>query len=241
MADNAWDPQGFQASGGQSVEERQAQPAPQAGGGLMDHWNTFMDHPENRAGLMQFAVNMLSGQGLAGGLGGFAEGAGRNIEAQQAAQREEEAQAIKERETAAKESTAESYGRAVDKPSAAEKPLDTRMLNIRAGLKEQNDWGRWLQQRPDPGDYIYTQMRRNHPEIKNFDDLRFNPQFVNEAREIHKQLHLPEAQRDAYLAQGGGGGASGGQTMPDGSPIYKGGVRMGTWRGGRVIPDAPPE
>src|SRR5215472_14888557 len=66
--------------------------------GLSDHWDTFISHPENRAGLMQFAVNMLSGRGLGASLGGFGEAAGANVAAQEAEAKALDEGAIKERE-----------------------------------------------------------------------------------------------------------------------------------------------
>jgi len=198
----------------------------------MDHWNTFMDHPENRAGLMQFAVNMLAGQGLAGGIGGFGEAAGRSLEAQEAAQKEAAQEDIAQQKAEAGTTTARAYAQSVAK-QGQEKPLDMRRINYQASLRENGLWNKWIGGMPQPGDYIYETMKHNHPEIKNWSDLRQNPKLVAEARALHRKFNYDDAMADAMGSAGGGG------DHMDGQPVYQGRNRVGVWRNGQVVPDVP--
>lgn len=178
---NSWDPQGFAASGGQSVEERTPAPAPLAPttaapagthGKLADAWDGFIGHPESRAGLMQFAVNMLSGRGLGESLGGAAEAMGRNVAAQQAEEQEAEKEDLAERAQATKESEAASYGIMARKKSGQDQYYDRLAAqedkqNRMAGAKAYSDW------RKDPLDtegYL-AQVKRKYPQVQRKADL----------------------------------------------------------------------
>lgn len=158
---------------GEQVQPQDGQqPAPAAGGGVLsslgDKWHSFIDHPENRAGMMQFAVNMLSGKGLGESIGSAAEASGRNIGAQQEAEAAQEAEDIKQRETEVKESQAESYKKISERPSASDIYYQkaAKALDSEAGKA----WDVW---KADPvgGGGVLADVKLKFPNIKSKDDL----------------------------------------------------------------------
>lgn len=248
---NAWDPQGFAASGGKSAEERQAAPqqpaaqpaaptaAPAAAGGmggkLTDSWNTFIDHPENRAGLMQFAVNMLSGKGLGESIGAGAEAAGRSVTSQQEAERLDEAQTLREQEAARKERETDYYGIMARKKSGADTYYEKMDYRAQQQLDRENRtaWDAWMKD-PLARAGILDDIRKKYPNIKSKDDL---DKKGNEAARDEAQQALLGGRL------GGGGGARAGAPAQQGgnTPVYdaKTGALKGYWDGKKFVPGAP--
>jgi hypothetical protein len=177
---------------------------PPAGGGLVDRWNEFIDHPENRAGMMQFAVNMLSGKGFGESLGAAAEATGRNVTAQQEYEKAEAQQEVKEREAGAYEMTARAHmiqaqrGDPTDRYYSRLEARDAAAAE-REGFNKFRDWvgsGDTLDPR---WDYI----RKKYPTIKSKDELinPTTPQAKAARDEIAAQFMRPGWQA------GGGAGA----------------------------------
>ena len=190
-----YDPAAFKATG-QSAEERAASAAPgsavgQSGGHVMDAWNGFIGHPENRAGLMQFAVNMLSGKGFGESLGAAAEATGRNVEKQQEEQKFEEQQALKEREVGAYETTARAHMIAAGKKSGADTYYEH--LAAQEGKQDRESynklWQAWLDD-PVAGAGILKDVKQRFPGITSKSDLQRagNEEALRYAQQRHYAL-----------------------------------------------------
>ena len=195
-----FDPAAFARTGKSAEERARAAPTPSAppttaqpsaGGHLMDQWNTFIDHPENRAGMMQFAVNMLSGKGFGESLGAAAEATGRNVALQQEQEKSEEQLALKERETAAYETTAKAHMIAAGKKSGADTYYEH--LAAQEGKQDRESynklWQAWLDD-PVAGAGILKDVKQKFPNITVKSDLQRagNEEALRYAQQRHYAL-----------------------------------------------------
>jgi hypothetical protein len=215
MADNNLDPE----------QEQQPTQAQGAGSGLMGHWDSFIGHPENRAGLMQFAVNMLSGKGFGESVGGAAEASGRNIEAQAAAEKEEEAQDIARQKAEAGTTTAQAYAKGINKQGAGEDRFYRQQnfqSQLKGRMKAQADFEKWLGQ-DDAGvtDNRFEHIKTKFPNLKRKADIYNDPAAQRYARSMFSGADV--------------GGEEGGTTVYD----SKTGAPAGYWNGKRYVPGSP--
>lgn len=219
------DPTGrsFVGSGGKSAEERAAAapppvtapPTPSTGGtqaGLQGQWSDFLSRPEHRAGLMQFAVNMLAGRGLGESIGSAAEATGRNVAAQEEEQKYEEGMALKEQEAARKERETDYYGIQARKRGGQDAYFDRLAAqedkqNRMAGLKGFNEW---VGNPVNEASGIMSDIKAKYPKVKSMGDL---------TREGNEEALAYARQRWAATSGyagsvGARGPASGAQTAP---------------------------
>lgn len=219
---------------GQSLASRTGQPlaaATEQGGGalggLHSAWNDFIDHPENRAGMMQFAVNMLSGQPFGQAVGGAAEAAGRSVSKQQEEEQAEEKEALAEAAQKTKESEAESYGIMARKKSPQEdyfNKLDARTA-AEEQKKKESEFRAWV---ADPGTNspavspITKEVMRKFP---NFNKTNIYDPANAEALKYARQLHGLDVPNIPAGAQ----------------PVYdqKTKVLKGYWDGKKFTPGEP--
>lgn len=136
-------------------------------GNLHDQWNEFIDHPEHRAGLMQFAVNMLSGRGFGESLGAAAEATGRNVGIQQEEERKEEEAARKERETGAYETTAQAALIRAQRGDPADRYYNQAMLRDQIAAKNQraDKFNAWLNKENILDDPYMEYVKQKYPGV----------------------------------------------------------------------------
>jgi hypothetical protein len=212
-----------------------ATPTQDSGGtrqGLMGQWDQFISHPEHRAGLMQFAVNMLSGRGLGESIGAAAEASGRNVAYQQEQERYEEAQALKEQEAARKERETDYYGQAVKRPQAGEQYYAHLAAREDQALRMQGrkEFNSWLQEPGGNDSGIMADVKKKFPNIKSKKDLLAEENGA--AREYAAQRH-----GDVM----GYAPASRAPAGPTNQPVYdkKTGALKGYWDGKKFTPGGP--
>jgi hypothetical protein len=163
------------APAGSAFDQQPDQQAPQGqstlgqvAGGLHDQWNSFIDHPESRAGLMQFAVNMLSGKGFGESVGAGAEAMGRNVTAQLGQEKEEEEAARKERETGAYETTAQAALIRAQRGDPSDRYYNQRILadQIAAKNMRADKFNAWLNKESTGLDDPYAEyMKQKYPGV----------------------------------------------------------------------------
>lgn len=230
----------FQASGGTPAEQRG--PPPAAGGAagrLGDAWNTFIDHPENRAGMMQFAVNMLAGRGLGESVGAAAEATGRNVDTQEARQKAEEEEALKIQEAARKERETEYYGIGQRKAGGAEERYFSHLDAQEASRARAQVGTEYLKWKNDLApDATWGQVVAKYPDLKEKGKKGMNQEQEAYARSLIASglgYGGPTERGAGAAMQGRGGG--GGPT-----PVYdkNTGALKGYWDGKKFTPGEPP-
>lgn len=230
-ATRGYDPSGAALDARDPTKPIGAQAPAQQGGiggavsGLHDRWNEFIDHPENRAGMMQFAVNMLAGQPFGQAVGGAAEATGRNVAAQEEEEHAEEKEALMEQEAGRKAKETEYYG--IGQKSAGSRE-DRFYAHQDAMLDRQNrakarDAFYAFKNDPGAGMAIWKKVQAKYPELKDKTRADMTPEHEAYARSLI----------ESDLGIGGGGGGP--------QPVYdkKTKVLKGYWDGTKYTPGEP--
>lgn len=159
--------------------------------GVRRAWDAFTSRPENNAALLQFGLAMLqprapgqTGLGqFANAVGQGAEASSRNVEAQQAEDKQASEIENKKSEAESRRITANAYSRQVDNPGGASSGRGASNM-----IKLQQDFNRWLRSPEDQtgltSDPIVAALRKQYPDIKTKGDLINNPAALAAARQL---------------------------------------------------------
>jgi hypothetical protein len=186
----------------EAVSRYDSQSSDQSKSGLRQAWDAWTSKPENNAALLQFGIAMLqprspgqSGIGaVANAVGEGAQASERNVALQQAQQKEEAAQAIKEREAGSREVTAQAYADQVGQGGKKGKG------GMQAQLMQQRAFNTWMMKPSDltglSEDPIFKAVQQRFPDIKTKADIINNAAARDYARGL-MAVAAPEPDEEA--------------------------------------------